>query len=167
MAHLLVTGGAGFIGRHVLDALKEEFEIIGMARDRDIYLHVHSGAEPVRWLYGLEPEVKIIWAHAGLGEPAREVYALMAEYPDLLADTSLRERAILGSGRRLDPQWKKIVFEFQDRLMVGSDTWVNGQWDNYAHLIGLNRKWLRHFPRPIAEQIAYKNAERLFGPTHF
>lgn len=138
-------------------------EIIRKAKERDIYLHVHSGPEPIRWLYELDPDVKIIWAHAGLGEPADKVYKLMSEHPELLADTSLREFAIIGRGERLNPDWEKIIFEFQDRLMVGSDTWVNEQWDNYGSIMASNRAWLAKLPRDIAEKIAYKNAERAFG----
>ncbi len=137
--------------------------VIQMAKERDIYLHVHSGTEPIRWLYELDPDVKIIWAHAGLGEPASAVYELMSEFPDLLADTSLREYAILGPGDTLDPEWEKIIMEFQDRLMVGSDTWVNSQWDDYDAIIASNRLWLSRLPRTVAEKIAYKNAERAFG----
>ncbi len=137
--------------------------VIQMAKERDIYLHVHSGTEPIRWLYELDPDVKIIWAHAGLGEPASAVYELMSEFPDLLADTSLREYAILGPGDTLDPEWEKIIVEFQDRLMVGSDTWVNSQWDDYDAIIASNRLWLSRLPRTVAEKIAYKNAERAFG----
>ncbi len=136
--------------------------VIQMAKERDIYLHVHSGTEPIRWLYELDPDVKIIWAHAGLGEPASAVYELMSEFPDLLADTSLREYAILGPGDTLDPEWEKIIMEFQDRLMVGSDTWVNSQWDDYDAIIASNRLWLSRLPRTVAEKIAYKNAERAF-----
>ncbi|CAN0602919.1 unnamed protein product, partial [Ectocarpus sp. 12 AP-2014] len=66
-------------------------EIIDMARTRDLYLHVHSGSEPIEWLYDLDPDVKIIWAHAGLGEPPSAVYDLMSRYPDLLADTRSEE----------------------------------------------------------------------------
>lgn len=138
-------------------------KIIAMAKERDIYLHVHSGTEPIRWLYGLDPEVKIIWAHAGLGSPAPEVYALMDEFPELLADTSLREYNILGRGETLDPQWLEIIFDFQDRLMIGSDTWVNSQWDSYSEIMTTNRLWLSKLPREVAEKIAYKNAERYFG----
>ena len=140
-------------------------EIIRMAKQRDIFLHVHSDAEPVRWLYGLDPTVKIIWAHAGLGEPASEVYRLMAEHPGLVADTSLREHDIMASLDTLDPEWEKIILEFQDRLMVGSDTWVNSQWDRYDSIIASNRQWLSLLPRPVAEKIAFRNAERLFGRT--
>lgn len=138
-------------------------KIIAMAKERDIYLHVHSGTEPIRWLYGLDPEVKIIWAHAGLGSPAPEVYALMDEFTELLADTSLREYNILGRGETLDPQWLEIIFDFQDRLMIGSDTWVNSQWDSYSEIMTTNRLWLSKLPREVAEKIAYKNAERYFG----
>lgn len=140
-------------------------DIIAMAKERDIPLHIHSDAEPIRWVYNLDPDVKIIWAHAGLGEPAARVHELMSEFPDLYADTSLREYAILGNGDDLDPEWKKIVFDFQDRLMIGSDTWVNSQWDRYSSIIDSNRLWLSKLPREVAEKIAYKNAEKLFGRT--
>lgn len=156
--------GIGEFHIHVLDTGDEPLfrKVIAMAKQRDIYLHVHSGAAPIRWLYSLDKDVKIIWAHAGLGEPAANVHALMSEFPDLVADTSLREYAILGGGDDLDPEWKRIVIEFQDRLMVGSDTWVNGQWDNYAGIIASNRRWLSKLPRAVAEKIAFRNAERLF-----
>lgn len=157
--------GIGEFHIHSLDTSDEPLfrQVIKMAKSRDIYLHVHSGTEPIRWLYGLDKDVKIIWAHAGLGEVAEDVYGLMKEFPELLADTSLREFAILGSGDELDPEWKKIVIEFQDRLMVGSDTWVNGQWDRYSAIIETNRRWLAKLPGDVAEKIAYKNAEKTFN----
>ncbi len=156
--------GIGEFHIHNLDTLDEPLfrKVIEMAKARDIHLHIHSGPEPVRWLYSLDRDVKIIWAHAGLGEPASAVFALMNEFPTLYADTSLRENAILGSGDEIDPEWKRIIFDFQDRLMVGSDTWINAQWDSYAAIIASNRLWLSKLPADIAEKIAYKNAGRLF-----
>jgi len=158
--------GIGEFHIHNLDTSDEPLfrEVIAMAKARDILLHVHSGAGPIRWLHSLDPEVKMIWAHAGLGEPATNVHALMAEIPGLYADTSLRESAILGYGDAdLDPEWKKVIFDFQDRLMVGSDTWINAQWDRYTGIMSSNRAWLSKLPRDVAEKIAYKNAEKLFG----
>ncbi|MCP4305426.1 MAG: amidohydrolase family protein, partial [bacterium] len=150
---------------HRLDTSDEVLfrSVIEMAKARDVHLHVHSGTEPIRWLYGLDSDVKIIWAHAGLGEPPGAIYDLMNEFPSLHADTSLREGGILGSGGDFDPAWKKVIMDFQDRLMVGSDTWVNGQWERYADIIASNRSWLSMLPRDVAEKIAYKNAERVFG----
>lgn len=157
--------GIGEFHIHRLDTSDEALfrKIIGMARQRDIPLHVHSGPDPVRWLYSLDPEVRIIWAHAGLSTPAAEVHALMSAFPELVADTSLREWDIAGNGATLDPAWAEILFDFQDRLMIGSDTWVNSQWDNYSEIMASNRAWLAQLPRDVAEKIAYRNAERLFG----
>ncbi len=156
--------GIGEFHIHNLDTSDEPLfrRIIAMAKDRDILLHVHSGAEPIRWLYSLDPDVKMIWAHAGLGEPAANVYELMSEFPSLFADTSLREHDILGFGDDIDPEWRRIILDFQDRLMIGSDTWVNGQWDRYADIMSTNRLWLSMLPRSVAEKIAYENAEKLF-----
>ena len=86
----------------------------------------------------------------------------MNEFPSLYADTSLRERQILGFHDEIYPEWLKIIMDFQDRLMIGSDTWVNDQWDRYADIMSLNRRWLSKLPRSVAEKIAYKNAEELF-----
>lgn len=156
--------GIGEFHIHNLDRSDEPLfrRIIAMARKQGILLHVHSGAEPIRWLYSLDKDVKMIWAHAGLGEPADNVYELMSEFPALFADTSLRERNILGFDDDLDPAWRRIIMDFQDRLMIGSDTWVNSQWDRYADIMALNRRWLSKLPKSVAEKIASKNAEQLF-----
>ena len=155
--------GIGEFHIHRLDTSDAAFfrKVIAMAKTRDIALHVHSGPEPIRWLYGLDPDVKIIWAHTGLGEPANVVFELMSEFPALYADTSLREHVIL-SGGDLDPAWRAIVIKFQDRLMIGSDTWVNGQWANYSSIIDSHREWLSKLPESVARKIAYQNAEKLY-----
>ncbi|WP_193181188.1 amidohydrolase family protein [Nisaea sediminum] len=157
--------GIGEFHIHRLDTSDEALfrQVIAMAKARDIFLHVHSGPEPVRWLYSLDPAVKIIWAHAGLGERAETVHALLAEFPTLVADTSLREYDIIAGDGGLDPAWEAILLTFQDRLMVGSDTWVNGQWENYTSIMASHRHWLSKLPEAVARKIAYQNAARLFG----
>ena len=136
-------------------------EIAKMAKDRNIIIHVHSGAAPVRLLYELEPGLTILWAHAGMSEPPDVVGPMLDKYATLYADTSYRENDIL-SGDTIDPAWLAVINRHADRLMVGTDTWVNSQWDDYEGLIALNRAWLAKLPRSIAEQIAYKNAAKLF-----
>ncbi len=157
--------GIGEFHIHKLDTRDEGLflQIIKMAKAGGLWLHVHSGAGPVRWLYSLDADVKIIWAHAGLSTSADDVYALMEEFPNLYADTSLRENNILAPGKRLNPKWEKVIFAFQDRLMIGSDTWINEQWESYSEIMQSNRRWLSYLPRDVAEKIAYQNAERIFG----
>lgn len=138
-------------------------KIAETAKERNLYIHVHSGKESVDYLYGLEPDLKIIWAHAGMVESAETVESMMARYSTLYADTSYREYDILSAKGTINEDWRRVIERFSDRFMVGSDTWVNSQWDDYENLIAVNRRWLSQFSRPIAERIAFGNAERLFG----
>jgi len=159
--------GIGEFHLHGVDPDDEPLlrKIAELAKSRNIYIHIHSGKEPVDLLFLLEPKLKIIWVHAGMSEPAQTVEEMMATYETLYADTSFRERDILTPQGTIDPDWRRVLERFPDRFMVGSDTWVNSQWDRYTEIIDVNRKWLSQFSRPIAEQIAFKNAERLFGRT--
>lgn len=157
--------GIGEFHLHRVDPDDEPLlrKIAELAKARNIYVHVHSGKDPVELLYSLEPELTIIWAHAGMTESADTVEDMMATYETLHADTSFREGDILTPQDTIDPAWRRVLERFPERFMIGSDTWVNAQWDSYEQIIAKNRKWLGQFSRPIAEQIAYKNAERLFG----
>ena len=138
-------------------------KIVDVAIQKNLYLHVHSGRESVDYLFRLEPGLQIIWAHAGMVESALTVQSMMAKYATLYADTSYRESDILNADGTIDEDWRRVIERFPDRFMVGSDTWVNSQWDDYQDLIAMNRKWLSRFSRSVAERIAFKNAERLFG----
>jgi predicted TIM-barrel fold metal-dependent hydrolase len=157
--------GIGEFHLHRVDPADQPLlrEIAAMAKERNIPIHIHSGAFPVKLMFRLEPSLTIIWAHAGMTETADVVEMMMAAHAKLYADTSYREGDIMNANGRIDPAWRRVIERFSDRFMVGSDTWVNSQWDNYAELIATNRRWLSQFPRKIAEQIAFRNAEALFG----
>ena len=98
-----------------------------------------------------------------MNESAEVVEKMMARYPSLYADTSYRETDILMIDGDINPAWKQVLERFADRFMVGSDTWINFQWEDYDNLITLNRKWLAHLTPSTARKIAYQNAEQLFG----
>jgi predicted TIM-barrel fold metal-dependent hydrolase len=156
--------GIGEFHIHNVDMADEALlrQVVAMAKARGIVIHVHSGAAPVDWLYRLEPSLTIIWAHAGMTEPPDVIEEMMAKHSRLYADTSYREDEIL-AGNGLAPAWRKVIERFPGRFMVGTDTWINGQWANYRGLIAVNREWLSHLPRATAEMIAFRNAEALFG----
>jgi len=157
--------GIGEFHVHTLDPTDRPLlkAIAQLARTRQIPIHIHSDAAPVRLFFELEPSLTIIWAHAGMTEPAAVVGAMFDRYRTLYADTSYREHDILADDGSIAPAWLDVIARHSDRLMVGSDTWVNSQWDDYKELIDLNRRWLGKLPRETAERIAYKNAARLFG----
>ena len=47
--------------------------------------------------------------------------------------------------------------------MVVTDTWVTARWETLVQGMQVVRGWLGELPREVAEQIAHRNAERLFG----
>ena len=126
-------------------------QIAAIAAERKLLLHVHSGKRPLDLLYDMQPELRIIWAHAGMVEPANVVEAMMARYDSLYADTSYRESDIMNRDGTIDSDWRRVIERFPDRFMVGSDTWANSQWADYQDLIKINRQWLSRFSRSIAE----------------
>ncbi|MCG8547166.1 MAG: amidohydrolase [Alphaproteobacteria bacterium] len=156
--------GIGEFHIHVLDIRDRPFlrAVAKIAKDRNILIHIHSTAAPVRLFYEFEPDLTIIWAHAGMTEPPEVVGAMFDEYPTLYADTSYRESDILTGEGTIAPAWRAVILKHADRLMVGTDTWVNSQWEKYEELVAFNRLWLARLPRDVAERIAYKNAEKLF-----
>ncbi|MCP4316158.1 MAG: amidohydrolase family protein [Hyphomicrobiales bacterium] len=152
--------GLGEFHVHRLDPDDRQLlqDVAALAMDNKIPIHIHSGAGPVELFFELDPELTIIWAHAGMSEPPEKVDEMLSRYPMLYADTSFREGDILSEWER----WQPVIMRHADRLMVGTDTWVNSRWDNYDGIIASNRRWLSQLPREIAERIAFRNAQDLF-----
>lgn len=140
---------------------KQMRSVIALAVKRNIHLHVHSDATPIRALISIDPRVKILWAHAGMSEPANVVMAVLDEFPNVTTEISFRDGDIL-SGDDLDPDWRVLLIRHQDRIMIGTDTFITPRWDEYGSLIDAHRAWLKKLPRDVAEKIAHKNAERIF-----
>ena len=136
-------------------------ETVRLAVERNLYIHVHSNHEAVEKIFAYEPEVKILWAHAGMSDPPAIVSAMFKRFENLWVDISIREYEIAPNGV-LAPDWEKLFLEHPDRITIGSDTWINAQWDNYESIIAFDRNWLAQLPADVAEMIAYGNAKRLF-----
>jgi len=133
-----------------------------LAVERDIFLHVHSGAEPVRRLFAIEPRLKVLWAHAGMTEPASVVGPMLDRHANLWTELSFRAGAIAPGGA-IDPAWRDLFQKHPDRFLIGTDTYVTSRWGSYAELIAEHRAWLAQLSRAVAEKIAYRNAVALFG----
>jgi len=133
-----------------------------MAVARDVVLHIHSGALPVRALFAIEAKLKILWAHAGMAAPPGMIRQLLERYPLLSTELSFRADDIAPDGR-LDPAWRKLFLDHPGRFMVGTDTYINGRWEIYRELVEEHRRWLAQLPRKVAKAIAHGNAVKLFG----
>src|SRR5437763_238530 len=65
-------------------------------------------------------------------------------------------------GGALDPDWRKVFLRYPDRFMVGTDTWVTSRWEVVRDYMRDVQVWLGQLPPDVAEQIAFKNGDRLF-----
>jgi predicted TIM-barrel fold metal-dependent hydrolase len=136
-------------------------ETVQLAVERNLYIHLHSDHQAVEKIFAYAPGVKILWAHAGMSDPPHVVSEMFNRFENLWVDISIREYEIAPNGT-LDPEWEKLFLDHSDRITIGSDTWINSQWDNYQEIIAFDRNWLSQLPRNVAAKIAYQNAKQLF-----
>ncbi|MBI4588255.1 MAG: amidohydrolase family protein [Candidatus Rokubacteria bacterium] len=133
-----------------------------LAVEKNLFLHAHSDAAAVEELFALNPRVKILWAHAGMTSDPGSIGTLLDRYPNLWAELAIRTD--MASGGTLDPAWRALFLRHPDRIMLGTDTWTTSRWEALPAYLEEMRAWLRQLPREVAEKIAFRNAERLFGP---
>jgi hypothetical protein len=132
-----------------------------LAAKEDIFLHAHVDEVGVETLLRMYPDVKILWAHAGMSSPVSEVRRIVEGFPRVWVELSMRTD--VASGGTLSPEWRALFMKHADRFMVGTDTWTTSRWDLLVEEARATRRWLGQLPRDVAEQIAYRNGERLFG----
>lgn len=132
--------------------------LVALARERDYILHAHSDVEAVNRLFAQWPQARVLWAHSGFESPDK-VRELLRRHPRLWCDLAYRSEH--AAGARVDPAWRAAFDEFPDRFMVGTDTFTPERW----HYIGPHarsaREWIATLPPPLAEKLAWRNAEAL------
>jgi predicted TIM-barrel fold metal-dependent hydrolase len=134
--------------------------IVELARQYGLMLHAHSDADAIDRLFRQYPGAKILWAHSGFEQPGR-VREMLRKHPTLWADLAFRSDQ--GSGGKVTPEWREAFLEFPDRFMVGTDTFVPERWHYVPEHAAYSRGWLADLPADVAEKIAWKNGEALFG----
>ena len=168
LAARLKAGSYAGIGEiHIYKMESADWEVmrrvVALAREHGVYLHVHARAPIIERILALDPEVEIIWAHAGLHDGPATIARLLGAHPRLTAELSLRAPNIMPPAKEeMDPDWRALLLRYQDRIIVGTDTYMNISWVDYEELVAAHRRWLALLPRAAAEKIAYRNAERLF-----
>ena len=131
-----------------------------LAAQHQLFLHAHVDDVTVETLLRRYPQVRILWAHAGMTAPAATVGRLLEQFPTLWVELAMRSD--VAPNGTLDPEWRAVFLRHPDRFMVGTDTWVTSRWEVLVEGMQTIRGWLGQLPREVAEQIAHRNAERLF-----
>jgi hypothetical protein len=143
--------------------------LAALAEARGLVLMAHCDDAAVERLMAATPtaarRLRLVWAHTGIegASPAR-VAELLQRHPGLVGELSYRPGLVCADGQ-LCPEWRALLLRFPDRFLIGSDTWVNGRWDDYATLMQGYRRWLGGLPPEVAHAVAWANGERLFLPV--
>lgn len=152
------------IGEFHLSAADAEAPVVQrfgeLAAKQELFFHAHVDEIAMEQLLHLYPQVRIFWAHAGWSASAKAVGRLLDRFPNLWVELALRSD--VAPEGRLDPEWRTLFLRHPDRFLVGTDTWVTSRWETLVEGMRAIRGWLNQLPRHVAEQIAYRNAERLF-----
>jgi Amidohydrolase len=150
---------------HLLSADQAEASVVKrcaeLAAEQRLFLHAHVDDLTVEKLLQLYPQVRILWAHAGMTASAATVGRLLDQFPTLWVELALRSD--VAPDGKLDPEWRSVFLRHPDRFMVGTDTWVTSRWETLPEGMQAIRGWLGQLPQDVAERVAYQNAERLFG----
>jgi hypothetical protein len=133
--------------------------VVQLAKDHGLFLHSHSDADAIERQFRQDPQARILWAHSGFERP-EEVRALLRKHPNLWCDLAFRSDHARGG--TVDPGWREAFLEFPDRFLVGTDTFTPERWHYVVEHARWSREWLADLPPAVAEQIAWKNGERLF-----
>ena len=134
--------------------------MVALAKQHRLVLHAHSDADAIERLYAQDPQARVLWAHSGFDRPEK-VAEMLRRHKNLWADLAYRNEH--GSGGKVAPEWRKLFTEFPDRFMVGTDTFTPERWHYLVEHASWTRAWLTDLPKPLAERLAWRNGEALFG----
>jgi hypothetical protein len=135
-------------------------QMVQLARRDKLFLHAHSDVDAVERLFKQDPQARILWAHSGFERP-EAVREMLRKHRNLWCDLAFRSDH--GSGGKVGPEWRAAFLEFPERFMVGTDTFTPERWHYVVEHANWSRGWLADLPPEVAERIAWKNGEALFG----
>jgi len=133
---------------------------VALARKHSLVLHAHSDADAIERLFRQYPDARILWAHSGFERP-NGIAAMLKKHPKLWCDLAFRSE----HGGDVPAEWRALFEAFPDRFMVGTDTFTPERWYYVGEHANWSRAWLAKLPAPLAEKIAWKNADALFPPS--
>ncbi len=131
-----------------------------------------------RAMYSRYPRVTFIWPHAGFAS-AKQVETVLSSNPNVVVTLSKKEKAqdalsseekermlgsaIVDSCGKLLPEWRDLLQKYPDRFMFATDAHKDFRWANYVQIVQQWRLILGQLPDSLAQMLAWRNAERIYG----
>jgi len=135
--------------------------MVELAQKRHLVLHARSDDNAIRQLFALGPDLRILWAHAGMFTPPGTVGEMLGRYPNLWVEIS--HRGDVAPHGTLSPEWREIMLLYPDRFLLGSGTYTTEYWYQFRYYFDNYRSWLKQLPPGPAERIAFRNGLELFN----
>lgn len=135
-------------------------QVVQLAKQHDLILHVHSDALAVEQIFKQDKNARILWAHAGF-EFDFKVKEMMDKHNNLWADLSFRRDAF-GNGQFVG-RWRELLITHSDRFMLGIDTYTPQRWLKIKQVMQWQQELLAGLPENAARKIAYENGMNLFN----
>lgn len=150
------------VGQTALPVVKA---VLAFAQRENLFLQPHADARALAELLPLVSGSTVLWAHAGVTATPDQIDAILARWPNVWVELSLRDD--VAPNGVLDPRWRALFEKYPEKFMVGTDTWTvggsytgNERWDAYADIVKGIRIWLGQLPPELGTAIAHGNADR-------
>ena len=97
-------------------------------------------------------------------ENHKNVYFMMSRAHMIKGKNTRQPWTTLFNNEKIKDRWKKLLIEYPERFIFCIDAVWPSDWSDkyYVKRVNLWREALKELPQSVVEQIAYKNAERLW-----
>ena len=128
-------------------------------------------------LYARFPAVTFIWPHAGFASH-EQVATVMSAHANVVVALSKKERSpasvsseekgellgepVVDACGKLLHEWRELFARYPDRFMFATDAHKEFRWARYAEVVEQWRLILGQLPDPLAQALAWRNAERVY-----
>jgi hypothetical protein len=154
--------GIGELHLFARDAQQPVFaQLVRLAAARKLVLMIHGDAEVVEQAFAVAPGARVLWAHLGTQPEPAVLEAMLARFPRLWIDTSVRDERIAPDGTLL-PAWRALFERHPERIVVAVDTFSVNRWRQYEAVVAQIRNWVDPLPQPLKSKLLHDNAAQLF-----
>jgi hypothetical protein len=157
-----VWAGIGELHLFARDARQPMFaQLVRLVAASKLVVMIHGDAEVVEQAFAVAPGVRVLWAHLGAQPQPDPLAAMLARFPGLWVDTSVRDERIAPGGALL-PAWRALFERHPERFVVAVDTFSVNRWQQYETVVAQIRSWVDPLPPPLKDNLLHDNAARLF-----